>query len=121
AADRGFFTSTQAQADLLARRAATVPWNERITATLLQALSRTDSDFNSSATISAESLYPRARRLVLALDRLSRKNSPPPPSATATPSIRTLFDDVRTRSTFQPAKFAADLATFRETTSHIPN
>ncbi len=120
AAAHADFASAQAQADLLARRASTIPWNEQLTATLLGALARSEAEFRVAPATSAEPLFLRAKRLVLALDRLARTVAPPPPGAAVTPGMEVLFEDVRTRGEFQPARFAGDLAIFGKTINRTP-
>ncbi|MGH8094565.1 MAG: multiheme c-type cytochrome [Chthoniobacterales bacterium] len=117
---RTLFVSVQEQADSLARRAAAGPWNTDLSATTLRALDATDTDFVNSAGASPDLLFRRAQRLVLALDRLSRainhQAAASPPGA----ALAALLKDVRVRDDFQPAKFAADLVTFRTTMEQTP-
>jgi cytochrome c554/c'-like protein len=107
------FTSAQNQADFLARQAAAIAWDNHRTDALLQTLMETESEFVSPA-VSSELLRRRATRLVLALDRLSRALSTTPGG-----DLTALSEDVRAIP-FQPAKFAADLATFRATIKRAP-
>ncbi len=67
------------------------------------------------AGASPDLLDRRAARLVLALDRLSRAVAP-----ASNPALAPLVEDVQARQNFQPAKFAADLATFRTTLERTP-
>jgi len=119
-ADHDMFATTQKQADLLARQAATIPWNDLQVAAMKQSLVATQLEFVVSPATSPELLFRRAQRLVLALDRLSRAADHREPAVTVHPALVALFEDVRVRSDFQPAKFAADLATFRATMEHPP-
>ncbi len=116
---RALFATTQQQADLLARQASAVPWDAYRTKTMLQALVATESEFILSPTVTSELLFRRAQRLVLALDRLSRPMGQATVS-TRNPALAALFEDVRVPPDFQPAKFAADLASFRTTVEHAP-
>jgi len=115
-ANQAMFLATQKQADLLARQAAAIPGNNLRTAAMLQSLVATESEFVVSRAPSAELLFRRAQRLVLALDRLSRAAGPQAGAA----NLGALFADVQTRPDFQPAKFAADLKTFRTTLERAP-
>ena len=117
-ADRATFSTAQKQADLLARQAAAIPWDTHRTATMLQAVMATESEFAASPTASSDLPARRAARLVLALDRLSHALNEQFPGD-ADIALTTLHEDVRA-SPFQPAKFAADLATFRTTIKHAP-
>jgi hypothetical protein len=119
-ASRAMFAITQEQADLLARQAAAIPWDDHRAAAMLQALVAPDSEFIVSSAASPELLFPRATRLVLALDRLSRAVDHQVTASTTSAALATLFEDVRARPDFQPAKFAADLATFRVTMERAP-
>ncbi len=113
--DSARFTITQEQADVLARKAAAIPWRNDRAATILRALSATESDFAPSPGDPPGLLFRRAARLVLALDRLSRAVG-----STPNPALAALVEDVRAQPDFQPAKFAADLATFRTTMERTP-
>ena len=116
---RALFASTQENADLLARQASAISWDEHRTKAMLQALEATESEFIVSPAATSELLFRRAQRLVLALDRLSRPMGQATVS-TRNPALAALFEDVRVRPDFQPAKFTADLASFRTTVEHAP-
>jgi hypothetical protein len=119
-AEKAQFAIMQEQADLLARQASALPWDQNRAATILSALAASEPDFTESPAAEPDLLFPRARRLVLALDRLSQAVAQPaPPPATAA-ALATLFEDVRARPDFQPAKFAGDLTNFRETIEKTP-
>jgi hypothetical protein len=120
AASRASFAITQEQADLLARQASAIPWDDHRAGAMLHALVATESEFAGSPAASAELLFRRAQRLVLALDRLSRATNHQVAASTASAAPAALFEDVRARPDFQPAKFAADLATFRTTIEPTP-
>ncbi len=77
-ANRATFAITQKQADLLARQAAAIPWDNQRAPKMLRAVAATESEFVVSPAISPELLFRRARRLVLALDRLSRATNHEP-------------------------------------------
>jgi hypothetical protein len=117
---RASFASAQQQSDLLARRAAEAPLSDEFARHLLRALAATDSEFVISKETSPEVLFRRAQRLVLALDRLSTAIGQEATAAAKNPKLARLFDDVRSRSDFQPARFAKDLASFRGTISQLP-
>jgi hypothetical protein len=118
-ASRETFAIVQKQADLLARQAAAIPWDAHRTAAMLQAAMATESEFVVSPAATPELLFRRAARLVLALDRLSHALSHEAAAAPPSVTLTHLFEDVRTLP-FQPAKFAADLATFRTTSERAP-
>jgi len=112
------FADLQVQADRLARQAATIAWTKQLTVNILQALVAPDSVFTAPTGV-PETVFPHAQRLVLALDRLSgaRENGK---EAAARSALAVLFEDIRARPDFQPAKFAADLASFRATMERGP-
>ena len=107
-------TGAQQQADLLARRAAEASFSADFTQQLLRALAATDSGFIASRT-SPDLLFRRAQRLLLALDRLSAATSGQTPGAARNPALAKLFEDVRSRTDFQPPRFVEHLRNFRET------
>ena len=103
----------QRQADDLARRAAT--WNPDTNSvmSMLRELSSTDAEFLGPIA-SMETLFYRARRLVLALDRLSAAVN----QKAATPlkidnELKTLREDVGGHDGFNSGRFAEHLRTFR--------
>jgi len=107
------FTTVQGQADSLARRAAQLQFGDDFARQLLLALAATDSEFVVSKETSADLLFRRAQRLVLALDRLSVTLSSEPPGAAKNPALTQLFEDVRSRTDFQALQFAEHLRNFR--------
>jgi hypothetical protein len=111
----GLFMSVQGQADLLARRAAVSQFNDGFAQQLLRVLATTDSEFVVSKETSADLLFRRAQRLVLALDRLSAAVSSEPPGTAKNPALAQLFEDVRSRADFQAQRFVEHLGNFRAT------
>ena len=110
------FKRMQSQADLLARRAS----ERSVTSVkILQTLAASDSEFLVSRE-PLELLFRRAVRLVLALDRLSASNARETTNADRSPELDRLFEDVRSRADFQPARFADHLASFRATITQSP-
>ena len=114
-ASRAAFAISQKQADLLARQAAVIPWDDQRAPMMLRAVAATESEFVVSPTTPPELLFRRAQRLVLALDRLSRVVDPRIVASATNSALSALFEDIRARPDFNPAKFAADLASFRAT------
>jgi hypothetical protein len=120
-ANRALFAQMQKEADLLARQGAAISWDDHRSAAMLQALLATESEFVVSPAVSSELLFRRAQRLVLALDRLARVVDHLAAAAPRSPALTALFEDVRVRPDFQPAKFAADLESFRATIERGPS
>ena len=112
---RFVFSGAQQQADLLARRASESPLSHDFAGQLLRVLAATESEFVISKEISAEVLFGRARRLVLALDRLSAAVSSEPPGTAKNPALTQLFEDVRSLTDFQAMRFVEHLRGFRAT------
>ena len=107
------FSQSQSEADVLARRAVDVSWSASSVQGLLTALASTDGDFADRATPSAAHAQ-RAKRLVLALDRITLalgESSGVPPKFKA--EIDLLFQDVRTLDGFDPGRFADHLQGLR--------
>jgi hypothetical protein len=120
ATSRALFALTQKQADLLARQAAAISWDDHRSAAILHALVATESEFVVSPAVSPELLFRRAQRLTLALDRLSRATKHRATASASNSAVSALIEDVRAGPDFQPAKFAADLASFRATMERGP-
>ena len=114
------FAIMQEQADLLARQASAMPWDRDRAATMLRTLAASEPDFMGSPGAEPDVLFPRASRLVLALDRLARAVAQEPPAPPIAAALAALFEDVRAQPDFQPAKFAADLTIFRKTIGDAP-
>jgi hypothetical protein len=110
----------QEQADLLARQASSISWDERRATSMLAAAAATESEFEPASAASLDLTFRRAARLVLALDRLSRAVHRQAPASATGAALKPLFEDVRAESDFQPARFASDLATFRKTIERSP-
>jgi hypothetical protein len=111
------FSTSQQQADLLARRAAQYQLGDDFAHRLLSALVETDSEFVVSKETSPDLLFRRAQRLVLALDRLSAAVSNEAPGSAKNPVLVKLIEDVRTRADFQAPRFVEHLRSFRATLS----
>jgi Cytochrome c554 and c-prime len=114
APSRSDFTNTQTQADSLARRAAVSNWSESTARNLLTALASSENEFSTKG-IAAPILGQRAKRLVLALDRLANAlNQNRGFKLKVENELSQLFQDVRTLDSFDAAAFASHLKTFRE-------
>jgi hypothetical protein len=110
---RSDFTSTQTQADALARRAAVSNWTESTARNLLNVLASSDNEF-SAKSVAVPILGQRAKRLVLALDRLANAlNQNRGFKLKVEAELNQLFEDVRTLDSFDAVQFAAHLKTFR--------
>ncbi|PZR77288.1 MAG: hypothetical protein DLM73_00020 [Chthoniobacterales bacterium] len=110
---RSDFTSMQTQADALARRASVSNWSDGSARALLLALASLDPEFSAKGTANPL-LAQRAKRLVLALDRLVfalNKNAGVRPKSDA--ELNQLFQDVKSLDAFDPMVFAAHLQSFR--------
>jgi hypothetical protein len=108
------FTNMQTQADALARRASVSNWSESSTRSLLTALASLDGEF-SAKSAAAPILGQRAKRLVLALDRLvSALNKDRNFRLKVEPQLRQLFEDVKTLDSFDANSFATHLKAFRD-------
>ena len=108
------FTSMQAQADALARRASDSTWSDGSARSLLGALAAMDAEFTSKGTANPL-LSQRAKRLVLALDRLVNalgQNRGAP--LKVDPELNQLFQDVKSLDAFDANAFAGHLRAFRE-------
>jgi hypothetical protein len=103
----------QTQADALARRAAVSNWSETSARSLLTALASSENEFSSKGA-ALPILGQRAKRLVLALDRLANAlNQNRGFKLKVEPELNHLFQDVRTLDPFDAAAFAAHLQAFR--------
>jgi Cytochrome c554 and c-prime len=108
------FTNMQAQADALARRAAASNWSENSARSLLTALASSDGEFTAKGP-SVSILGQRAKRLVLALDRLANAlNSNRGFRLKVEGELHQLFEDVKVLDSFDASAFAAHLKAFRD-------
>jgi hypothetical protein len=106
------FNRARSEADALARRAATSNWSDSGARALLTVLASTDADF--SATTTPPVLAQRAKRLVLALDRLvNALNQNRGWKLKIDNELNQLFEDVKTLDPFDAATFATHLKAFR--------
>jgi hypothetical protein len=107
------FTSIQMQADALARRASTSNWSDSSVRSLLTTLASVDVEFTAKGTAN-QLLGQRAKRLVLALDRLANAlNQNRGVRLKIDAEIDQLFQDVKTLDTFDASGFAGHLQNFR--------
>jgi Cytochrome c554 and c-prime len=110
---RSDFTNMQTQADALARRAAVANWSEGAARNLLTALASSDNQFSTKGA-AVSILGQRARRLVLALDRLANAlNQNRGFKLKVDQELNQLFEDVRTLDSFAAGSFATHLQAFR--------
>jgi hypothetical protein len=109
------FTNMQSQADALARRASTSNWSEASVRSLLTALASVDGEFTTKNAANPV-LAQRAKRLVLALDRLANAlNKNRDFHLKIEAELKQLFEDVKPPlDPFDAAAFAAHLKAFRE-------
>jgi cytochrome c554/c'-like protein len=111
---RSDFTNMQTQADALARRAAVSNWSEGSARSLLIALAALDTEF-SAKSAAAPVLGQRAKRLVLALDRLaSALNNNRGFHLKLDAELNQLFQDVKTLDSFDASTFASHLKAFHD-------
>ncbi|HEX7516479.1 MAG TPA: multiheme c-type cytochrome [Chthoniobacterales bacterium] len=110
---RSDFTSMQTQADALARRASTSNWSDSAARSLLVALASVDAEFTAKGTAN-QLLGQRAKRLALALDRLTNAlNQNRGVRLKIDPELNQLFQDVKTLDAFDASGFASHLQDFR--------
>ncbi len=103
----------QKQADDLAHRAASWNPNRESIMSILRALAGSDSEFGTKR-ISAETLFYRATRLCLALDRLTNVlKTNGAAQIDIDKELNSLREDVRLRENFDAARFAEHLRGFR--------
>jgi hypothetical protein len=107
------FTNMQTQADALAQRAAVSNWSESTARNLLTALASSENEFSTKGA-SVPILGQRAKRLVLAIDRLANAlNQNRGFKLKIEPELNQLFEDVRTLDSFDAPAFATHLRAFR--------
>jgi hypothetical protein len=107
------FTRMQNEADALARRASVSDWSEGSARAMLTTLASWDAEFVEKGTPN-NLLAQRAKRLVLALDRLANalsQNRGVP--LKIDPELNQLFQDVKTLDTFDASSFAGHLQNLR--------
>ncbi len=107
------FTRTQNEADSLARRASISNWSDGSARALLTALASMDAEFLEKGTPN-NLLAQRAKRLVLALDRLANalnQNHGVPLKIDV--ELNQLFQDVKTLDAFDASGFAGHLRNLR--------
>jgi hypothetical protein len=108
------FNRARAEADALARRASVSSWSESSARTLMLVLASMEGDFLRT-DVAKPILAQRAKRLVLALDRLAYGlNKNRGWRLKVEPELNVLFQDVRVLDTFEPNAFSAHLRSFRE-------
>jgi hypothetical protein len=108
------FNRARSEADALARRASVSNWSESSARTLLVALASSDGEFSTKGT-AAPLLGQRAKRLVLALDRLvAALNKNRGYRIKIDAEFNQLFLDVKALDSFDASAFAAHLRSFRE-------
>ena len=108
------FTNMQTQADALARRAAVSNWSESSARSLLSSLASVDNEF-STREMAGPVLGQRAKRLVLALDRLANAlNNNRGFHLNVDAELRQLFEDVKILDSFDATAFTGHLKAFRE-------
>jgi hypothetical protein len=107
------FARTQTEADALARRASVSNWSDATARSLLSALASLEAEFTTKA-VANQVLGQRAKRLVLALDRLTfalNKNAGFRPKIES--ELNQLFQDVKSLDAFDAGSFATHLQAFR--------
>ncbi|HEV2839716.1 MAG TPA: multiheme c-type cytochrome [Chthoniobacterales bacterium] len=108
------FKQLQSESDAFARRAAVSNWSEGSARTMLSALAAVDGEFIQKGT-PTNLLAQRAKRLVLALDRLANAlNQNRAARLQVDAEIDQLFQDVKTLDSFDATAFAGHLRSFRE-------
>jgi hypothetical protein len=107
------FTRTQNEADALARRASISNWSDGSARALLTALASMDAEFLEKGTPNTL-LGQRAKRLVLALDRLANAlNQDRGVHLKIDVELNQLFQDVKTLDAFDASGFTGHLRNFR--------
>jgi hypothetical protein len=108
------FNRARTEADALARRASISNWSETSARTLMLVLASADGEFVKT-DVARPVLAQRAKRLVLALDRLAYAlNKNRGWRLKVDPQLNLLFEDVRVPDTFEPNAFSSHLRDFRE-------
>ncbi|HKP01796.1 MAG TPA: multiheme c-type cytochrome [Chthoniobacterales bacterium] len=107
------FGRMQSEADALARRASVSNWSDSSARSLLFALASLDAEFTAKG-VANQVLGQRAKRLVLALDRLTyalNKNAGFHPKIES--ELNQLFQDVKSLDAFEAGSFVTHLQAFR--------
>ena len=108
------FAQMQTESDAFARRASVSNWSESSAQAMLMALAALDGEFLEKGTPN-NLLAQRAKRLVLALDRLANAlNQNRGARLKVDAEIDQLFQDVKTLDSFDASAFADHLRKFRE-------
>jgi hypothetical protein len=108
------FGGIQKRANEVAQQAANWNPNSDSIMSILRALSENDSEFVATKQRAIETLFYRAQRLALALDRLaSAANANRGSPLKLDNQLNSLREDVRLRDNFDPAQFANHLRAFR--------
>ena len=108
------FTQMKSESDALARRAAVSNWSEGSVRTMLTTLAAVDGEFIQQGT-PTNLLAQRAKRLVLALDRLvNALNQNRGARLQVDAELEQLFQDVKTLDSFDANGFTSHLRSFRE-------
>ena len=94
-------------------------WSDEFAPKILQTLAATDSEFVGSKE-PRDTLFRRAERLVIALDRLFSAVYGPLMGTSKNNHLAQLFDDLKSRSDFNAAIFANHLSSFRATIAKPP-
>jgi len=114
--DMAEFARMKSESDALARRASGSDWDQPTTRSLLNGLASVSPEFHEKGA-SNDLLGQRAKRLVLALDRLViALNENCGACLKVEPEVNQLFQDVKTLDGFDPVVFATHLDAFREAT-----
>ena len=104
----------QTQADALARRAAVSNWSESSARSLLTSLASVNNEFPARG-MAVPVLGQRAKRLVVALDRLANAlNNNRGFHLKVEAELRQLFDDVKILDSFDATAFTVHLKAFRD-------
>lgn len=108
------FNRARTEADALARRASVSSWSETAARTLMLVLASAEGEFVRT-DVAKPVLAQRAKRLVLALDRLAYAlNKNRGWQLKVEPELNVLFQDVRVLDNFEGNAFSAHLRAFRE-------
>src|SRR4029079_17139974 len=112
--DQSEFVQTKKESDALARHASVFNWNEASARSLLDGFASESPTFRRKEAAD-NVLGQRAKRLVLALDRLViALNRNCSGCIKAEPEITKLFQDVKTLDGFDPLAFADHLDALRD-------